>query len=194
MPLDEEDLATVRRFHQEFIDQGPGIKYTTYDRSPLPFDPTYRQLVLETDRQGREMSFLATPERYALIREMERENRIVPVVGDLAGDHALRETGRYLEEIQLPVTALYASNVEFLLWEGGVFGAFADNVVALPWAPGALLIRSVMGRYGRTHPHNVRRYHSTQSLQTLESLVDGHRTGAYGSYQELVTLHAIDPG
>ena len=192
--LDEEDAATIRRFHQEFIDHGLDLKYTTYDRPPRSVDPSYRQLVLETDLQGREMSFLATQERYAIIRGMERENRVVPVVGDLAGDHAMGEIGRYLEEIRLPLSVLYASNVEFLLWEGGTLGAFVENVVALPRAPGALLIRSIMGRLGRTHPHNVRGYYSTQSLQTLESLVDGHRAGDYGSYSELVTLHAINSG
>ena len=192
VPLDEQDLATIRRFHREFIDHGSGLKYTTYDRVPRPVDPTYGQLMLETDLQGREMSFLATPERYAIVREMERENRVIPVVGDLAGDHPMREIGRYLEEIRLPVLALYASNVEFLLWERGTLGAFVENVAALPRAPEALLIRSIMGRYGRAHPHNVRGYYSTQSLQTLESLVDAHRTGEYRSYSELVTRHAID--
>ncbi|MFG1691116.1 hypothetical protein ACGF5M_02980 [Gemmatimonadota bacterium] len=194
IPLDEEDVATIRRFHQEFIDHGPDLKYSTYDRGARPVDPSYRQLVLETDLQGREMSFLATTERYAIIREMSQKNRIVPVVGDLAGEHALQEIGRYLEEIQLPVSVLYASNVEFLLWEGGVLGAFVENVAALPLAPGALLIRSIMGRPGRTHPHNVRGYYSTQSLQTLESLVNAYRAGEYRSYNELVTRHAIDSG
>ena len=123
---------------------------------------------------------------------MERENRVIPVVGDLAGDHAMREIARYLEEIRLPVSVLYASNVEFLLWERGTLTAFVDNVAALPRAPDALLIRSIMGRPGRIHPHNVRGYYSTQSLQTLESLVDAHRAGEYGSYRELVTRHAID--
>jgi hypothetical protein len=194
IPLDDEDVATIRRFHQEFIDHGPDLKYTTYDRAPRPVDPSYRQLVLETDLMGREMSFLATAERYAIIRGMERENRVVPVVGDLAGEHALREIGRYLEEIRLPVSVLYASNVEFLLWEGGTLGAFVENVAALPRGPGALLVRSIMGRPGRTHPHNVRGYYSTRSLQTLESLVDAHRAGEYRSYNELVTRHAIDSG
>lgn len=193
VPLNDQDVATIQRFHQEFIDHGSGLKYTTYDRAPRSVDPTYRQLALETDLQGREMSFLATTERYAIVRDMERQNRVIPVVGDLAGDHAMREIGRYLEEIQLPVSVLYASNVEFLLWERETLGEFVENVAALPRAPDALLIRSIMGRPGRIHPHNVRGYYSTQSLQTLENLVDAHRAGEYRSYRELVTRHAIDP-
>jgi hypothetical protein len=190
--LEPGDLATLRRFHDAFIDAGLGLRFTSIGRPPRWYYPTFRQLLLETDLEGRQRNYLADAEGYAFLRTMQREDRVVPVVGDLGGSHALRAIGDELRRRGEAVSAFYTSNVEFYLFGRAAFTAYAENVASLPIAENGVLIRSYFPNQG-THPHAVGGYYSTQSLQTLESFVESHESGGYASYWSLVTADAIDP-
>ena len=62
-----------------------------------------------------------------------RANRIVPVIGNVAGTKAVRAIGAYAAEHGLVVSAFYLSNVEqYLMGRDGGFDAYAQNVKALP--------------------------------------------------------------
>jgi hypothetical protein len=146
-----------------------------------------------TDLSGRPSSYLARADDYLFLREMQRRNLVVPVVGDLAGEHALRAVGDEVRARGETVTALYVSNVEYYLFQDGVFERFAPNVASLPIDPRGVLIRSYFPSAGRAHPHAVRGFYSTQSLQTLETFVRAASGGGYRSYRDLVTRDAVDP-
>ena len=192
IPLSEDDLATIRRFHQVFIDAGLGLRFTSLGRPPQPYYPTYRQLVLETDHAGRQASYLGSHEGYEAVRRMHLEDRIVPVVGDLAGDHALREIGAVLRERGLDVTAVYASNVEFYLWRARSFDSWLDNLAELRWASNGVVIRSYFPNAGPRHPSAIPGYHATQALQPIETLLRARAERPFSSYWEAVTRDAID--
>lgn len=187
MTLSDDDLATIRRFHGSFVEAGPSLRFTTHGRAPRPYYPTFRQLLSETDVDGDRVSYLASRGRYRIVRELQLGNRIVPVVGDLAGSHALRELGEVMAEMGVELTALYASNVEFYLWRGGTFERWRENLRALPSVEGAVVIRSYFPNFGRGHPSAVRGYYATQSLQPVATLVDGR----FESYWDVVTRDAI---
>jgi len=85
VPLSDADLEKIRRFHSEFIRAGLDLRFRSHGRRPRPYYPTYRQLVLETDLDGRRVSFLAQEDHFRFVRSLQRRNLIVPVVGDLAG-------------------------------------------------------------------------------------------------------------
>ncbi len=191
--LSEDDRATLRRFHGEFIREGLSLRFKTFGRAPRPYYPTYRQLVLERDLEGRRANYLADEEDYRFVRELQLRNLVVPVVGDLAGPHALRAIAAYLEERGERVSVLYVSNVEFYLFQDRSFTDFAQNVLALPIDERSVLVRSYFPSFGGAHPHAVAGYYSTQSLQTLQSFVDATRNGGYRGYLELTTRDAIDP-
>ena len=193
VPLSEEDLATIGRFHGEFIRRGLDLRFTSFGRSPQPYYPTLRQLVLETDLDGRRGSFLARRKDYVFLRGMQVTNRVVPVVGDLAGPHALRAVGEEIRRRGLTVSAFYTSNVEFYVYRAGTFQTFASNVASLPIDESSLLIRSYFPSARGIHPFAVRGYRSTQLLQTLESLRERASGAGYGSYWDLVTLDVLDP-
>ena len=190
VPLSEGDLATIRRFHRTFIDAGLGLRFNTFGRAPRPYYPTYRQLVLETDRSGEPASYLASAEAYEAVRELHLANRIVPVVGDLAGAHAVREIGAVLREAGVELSAFYTSNVEFYLWGDGTFERWRANLETLPARDGAVVIRSYFPSFGRAHPSSVPGYYSTQSLQPVSVLV----SGGFDSYWELVTREVSESG
>jgi hypothetical protein len=187
LELSEDDLATIRRFHQAFIDAGLGLRFTTFGRPPRPHYPTHRQLVLETDLDGVQASYLADEAAYTVVRDLHLAHRIVPVVGDMAGGHALREMGDVMREMGVALTAFYASNVEFYLWRARTFDAWRANLATLPVADGAVVIRSYFPNFGGAHPSAVRGYYATQTLQPVSELL----AGGFGSYWDVVTRGII---
>ncbi len=183
IPLSDEDHQTIDRFHRAFVDAGLGLRFTSFGRAPRPYYPTYRQLVLETDIEGDPASYLANESRYAVVRELHLANRIIPVVGDLSGSEALQEIGGVMAEMGEELTAFYASNVEYYLWNAGTFERWLANLAELPRAPGAVLIRSYFPNFARPHPSAVAGYYSTQLLQPIEVLI----SGGFSSYWDVVT-------
>ena len=175
MQLTEEDLGTIRRFHDEFVSAGLDLRFSSHYRQPQPYYPTLRRLILERDRSGRQRSYLATEEAYRYLRRFQAEDRLIPVVGNLAGPTALEAIGDHLRARGLEVAAFYTSNVEFYLFQDGSFGRFAENVRSLPLAENGVFIRSYFNRFRRGHPATLPGYASTQLVQpyaTFNEAVD----------------------
>ncbi len=193
VPLTEQDYRTIRGIHDAFIQDGLSLRFNTFGRRPQPYYPTFRQLLLETDLTGKQANFLAQETSYQIVRDLQEKNLVVPVVGDLAGNHALRAIGRYVAALGEHVSFFYTSNVEFYLMQDRTFKRFGDNVSQLPYGEESVIARSYFGgRYRTRHPQAVPGYYSTQLLQTIASLVGRHQGPGYRSYMELVTTHALD--
>ncbi len=194
IPLSPADTVTISRFHSEFATNGLGIRFSSMNRRPRSYYPTYRQLILETDLTGRQASYLASEEAFRFVQSLERRNLIIPVVGDLAGEHALGAIGREIARRGERVSAFYTSNVEFYLMRGGTFARFAETLAALPRDEHSVIIRSYFGGvYGTPHAQSVQGYFSTQLLQTLDSFAGENARGGYETYFDLVSKHAIEP-
>lgn len=189
LELSSADLQTIERFHRAFISDGMDLRFHSFGRPPQWYYPTFRDLLLETDRAGRQRSMFATESAFQSVRTLSVTDRIVPVVGNLAGDHALRTIATYLRERDLAVSAFYTSNVEFYLYGDGTFDRFAANVVNLPLASSAVIIRSVFR--GR-HPLSLPGYGSTQVVQSLPAFVRVVRTGSFRGYWDLVTRDMVE--
>lgn len=195
VPLDERDLETIARFHRTFIDAGLDLRYTSHNRPPRAYYPTYRQLLLERDLTGKQGSYLASEADYRFLKSLQDRHLVIPVVGDLAGEHALAAIGRLVAERGEKVSAFYTSNVEqYLMRDGVSFDRFAANVRRLPRDPRSVIIRSYFGGgFYRQHPNTVPGYYSAQLLQTLESFVTEHEAGGYQTYRDVVTKHVLEP-
>jgi hypothetical protein len=194
VPLDSADLATIDRIHAAFIADGLGLRFTSFGRPPRAYYPTLRQLLLAEDRDGRRRGFLASAARYGVVRALQREDRVIPVVGDLAGDHALAAIGRDMARRGLTLSAFYTSNVEFYLWGDGTFDRFARTVAALPHDRRSVLVRSCFGyACGPAHPDAVPGHYSVQSAQAVDDFLAARRAGEVGSYAELVRARLLPP-
>jgi hypothetical protein len=195
VPLDERDLETIARFHRTFIDAGLDLRYTSHNRPPRAYYPTYRQLLLERDLTGKQGSYLAREADYRFLKSLEERHLVIPVVGDLAGDHAVVAIGRLIADRGDKLSAFYTSNVEqYLMRDGVSFDRFAANVRRLPRDQRSVIIRSYFGGgFYRQHPNTVPGYYSTQLLQTLESFVAEHEAGGYQTYRDVVTKHVLEP-
>ena len=60
VPMSDADRSTIDRFHRRFIEAGLGLQFNSTGRAPQYDYPTYRDMLLEVDRQGVRQSFLAS--------------------------------------------------------------------------------------------------------------------------------------
>jgi hypothetical protein len=186
----------IDRYRAEFIDEGLETRYSSLGRNNRLDYPTFGQLMLATDRAGNRISFLADEDLFQYVRAMQLENRIVPVVGNVAGDRAVKAIGQYAGEHSLKVSAFYLSNVEqYLMTRDGGFDAYARNVKALPRDSTSVIIRSYFGRFGRTHPlfvpgvTNI----STSMIEPIDTFVRAYDAGEIRTYPDLVFGRYIAP-
>ena len=142
--LTDEDLAGLKYVYNAFFEAGPNLTYSMGGRRGYAF-PSYADLMLATDDGGVARSYLASEASYQVLRDLQRRNLIVPVVGDFAGPKALKAVGAYLAGRGLTVTALYASNVESYLFRNDVWRGFYGNLASLPADGQSVLVRSLSG-------------------------------------------------
>jgi hypothetical protein len=89
-------------------------------------------------------SFLSSEENFQIVKKLEANNLIIPVVGDFAGLKAVRDVGRYITAHHAIVTAFYLSNVErYLFNTAGAWRKFYVNVAVLPYDKESVFIRSI---------------------------------------------------
>jgi hypothetical protein len=184
LALTEPDFGEIREIQGEFFRQGFEIKYDSWRSF---FFPSLKEFILETDLNGRHRNWLATVEGFEYVREMERSNRIVPIVGDFAGEQALRRLGRVLESRGATVSAFYLSNVEFYLFRQRKWPAFVDNVRELPTNDRSVFIRAYANLH-RPHPKMVDDHITVTLVQTIHAFLKNARAGRYHSLWDVVTL------
>jgi hypothetical protein len=193
-PLSQQDLERLDHVYSSFRKQGVEIsfRFGGANWSGSSGFPTLKDLILQNDLKGRPGNFLASEEDYQFVRDLQRRNRVIPVVGDFAGPKALASVGEYLRKNGYTVSAFYTSNVEQFLFQNGVFAVFAGNVRKLPIDGGSLFIRAVSYR-GQPHPANVPGYRTTTVLQKISVFLRDFDAGTYEDYWNLVTTHFIAP-
>ena len=157
---------------------------------------TYVQAMTAGDLDGNAHGFLASEDHYKIVRDVQLRNRLVPVVGDFAGDSALRNIGRHIAERQAIVDVFYVSNVERYLYEQGARqGRFYANVAALPLGPSSTFIRSVTRdiskRLGFPLPDAPGHWWSV--LSPMRADLEGVAAGRIDSYPKLFQRAAPQP-
>jgi hypothetical protein len=184
LALTEADFEEIRQIHGEFFRQGFEIKYDSWRSF---FFPSFKEFLLETDLNGRHRNWLASVEDFEYLREMQRSNRIVPLVGDFAGEQALRRLGRVLESRGATVSAFYLSNVEFYLFRQRKWPTFVDNVRELPTDERSVFIRAYANLH-RPHPKMVDDHITVSLVQGIHGFLRNARAGRYHSLWDVVTV------
>src|SRR5262245_53068373 len=98
MKLAPEEIETINRIHAAFFDGGPDLKFTSRNRPPRWYYPSYRDLMLEKDLTGKQCNYLVSEDDFRFLRSLQERNLIIPVVANLAGDRALKSIAQYLKE------------------------------------------------------------------------------------------------
>jgi hypothetical protein len=142
-PLNGEDLMRIESIHHVFFLAGTRIQYSPYGSFGGTVQPTYADLMAATDQAGQARSYLASEQSFAFVKDLERRNALVPVVGDFAGPKALRAIGSYARKRGSTISAFYVSNVEEYLRQDRTWQTFCANVAALPVDEDSSFIRAV---------------------------------------------------
>jgi hypothetical protein len=144
IPLSQEDLDGIARVYRTFYWYGPAMNYS----ASVALTPgsqgrgtNYRDLMVQSDGSGQGFSYLGSEEKFTFLKELERKNLVIPVVGNFSGPKALRAVGAYLKSHQATVTAFYLSNVESYLQRGGTWMEFCANVSTMPLDENSVFIR-----------------------------------------------------
>ena len=132
LPLPAEDLDGIEYVYHAFYWSGFAVRAS----------PTYEDLMTETDEGGAFKSYLASEERFAVMKSLEFRNLVIPVVGDFGGPKSIRAVGAYLKAHGATVSTFYLSNVEQYLEQDNKWQLFCGNVAALPLDMSSTFIRS----------------------------------------------------
>ncbi|HEY3131480.1 MAG TPA: hypothetical protein VGL91_18640 [Acidobacteriota bacterium] len=190
LSLSHQDWELLKYIYKNFYEEDLDIRYRSYGREFQWRYPTFRMLILERDVNHQLGNYMATEDDFLWLKRFQEEDRLVPVVGDLAGKVAMRNIARYLKDNRKLVRAFYVSNVEFYLIRNGVFEGYVDNVRALPVDDRSIFIRSYFG-YGMPHPEQVQPYWMTSLMQYIRSFLQQQDISPYYSYRDLAVRDFI---
>lgn len=185
--LDDQDARVIAFVYRSYFEGQLGLRFRSHGRRPMPHHPTYRGLLVEQGSSGETGHFLSRADDYAHVRGLAEAGRLVPVVGDFAGDNALRKIGAFVEEQGETVSAFYVSNVEFYLIRNDVFSRYVDNVRALPLGEGSQFIRAYFS-YGQPHPAGRPGHRSTLVRQKTKRFLELFDQGAFYNYWDVSVM------
>lgn len=188
--LDSSDLATLAYVDSVFFLSGPSLNYSSGSGNAGGFGrgfgrgmPSFSQIARTTDSAGANMGFLGTERGYRIVRDLERRNLLIPLVGNFAGPKALRAVGTWLRERSAFVNVFYTSNVEqYLFQQGDEWSRFYTNVGTMPVDPAARFIRSSTGGFGvRSNGFMM-----TQLTSGIDEVVKASADGSLGGYWDVL--------
>jgi hypothetical protein len=159
-PLTDGDRDGITWALSNYYRYGPGINYgSSLSGGAVPptivgassfggrgnSGATYASLMIAQDGLGENRSYLANEEKFNFLKDLETHNLVIPVVGDFAGNKAIRAVGQYLKSVDASVAAFYVSNVEQFLVQGNTWFNFCRSVRSMPLDETSMFIRSGMG-------------------------------------------------
>src|SRR5215471_14329867 len=116
LKLSADDLSKIEYVYRTFWDENLELRFSSIGRGNALNYPTFEEMLQETDRHGNQKSYLSSEELFQWLKKFEAENRLIPIVGDFAGPHALKTVGSFLRANGLHISTFYTSNVEFYLF------------------------------------------------------------------------------
>lgn len=191
-PLDAGDKKTLELSHRGFFKGQLEVRFELKPPQGRRY-PSLRELLVQKDPEGVARGFLASEEAFRFVQTMEREGRVIPVVGDFAGDRALPGIAAYLAREKIPVSAFYTSNVEQYLLEPKVWARWARNVAALPADDRSLFIRAYLDQ-GRRHPHEMKGHRTATVLQRIADFEDRQGKKPFTTFWEVTTERLLGDG
>lgn len=187
--LTAADLQALDYIYRAFATAGPDITYGFPNGGGRGFGrwPSFAQMMLESDGLGNNRSYLGDEANFRVLKEMQTNNQIVPLVGNFSGDKTMRTVGKYLKDHGAKVTAFYTSNVEqYLFQQGDDWQRFYNNVATLPLDSSSTFIRSLSNGNGfRPGSPNSR---SVQLLSSMVETLKAVQDGRVQSYYDMIQL------
>ena len=186
--LSSHDYQIIEKTYRVFLDRHLDLRweYMTSGNRGINF-PSFRDMLLEKDMDGRYGNFLNSDDDFYYIKNMQAANLIVPVTGDFAGKLALKNIAEYIRKRGDTVSAFYLSNVEYYLVSDGLMPGFSENVKRLPITDKSILIRAFVNLRSAAHPARVDNELMTTVMQYVSSFNRLFEQGRYRKYLDVGT-------
>jgi hypothetical protein len=186
-PLTPDDRRSLEYIYRAFFAEGPELRYSFPRQRNAPWFPSYADLMKATDRAGLNHSYLATEQNFRLLREFERNNLLIPIVGDFGGDKAIRTVGSYLREHGATANYIYTSNVEQYLFQADEYRRYYSSVATLPLNENSTFIRAFFNT-GFIYPPGIVTpdLHSVQLLDPVLGFLNAFRADKIHTYSDVV--------
>jgi hypothetical protein len=189
--LSSDDEAAIGYVLRAFFLGGPNLTYS----GPRPANtrtllPSYEDLMTDSDQNGEYRSYVATEELFQTVQQLEKNNLVIPVVGDFAGPAAIQAVGAYLKEHDATVTGFYLSNVEQYLFMNESWKMFYANVSELPLNSKSVFIRPLIntGQGYAASPLFRSGFHWDTLLFSIPELLAAFNGGMIQSYYDIIQM------
>jgi hypothetical protein len=177
--LSGSDRHDIEYVYKAFFGYGPELTYTSE-----PALPTYAQLMVTSDRDGENRSYLASEANFQIVQKLQSNNLVIPIVGDFAGTKAMRAVADYLKDHELVVNSFYTSNVEQYLFLQGNWDKFYVNVAQFPVNANSVFIRWIPRGSRFTSP--LKR--NSNALCPISEFMEAFTAGAIRTYRDVLTM------
>jgi hypothetical protein len=190
--LDADDKKTLEVVHRSFLDGQLELRFELKQKSGRRY-PTLREILIQKDPGGKQSGFLASESAFRFVQTMEKEDRIIPVVGDFAGDRAMPGVAAEIKKRGLTVSSFYVSNVEQYLFDPGVWARWSRNVSAFPTDENSIFIRAWLDQ-GKSHPQQIKGHRTATLLQRIADFEEHQAKKPYTSWLSVATDRVLDDG
>lgn len=183
------DQTSMRKVYNAFYEAGPDLTYTSYGNAQILGRgmPSYSDLMTATDESGRNWAYLASEEQFEAIRQLERNNLIVPLVGNFAGSKTIATVGQYIRDHHAIVTSFYLSNVEqYLFQQNDDWSRFYTNATTLPTDSSSTFIRSTADRRGAYPGRGRIRWPLRMLTSSIDEQIQAFKAGEIHSYYDVL--------
>ncbi len=183
--LGPAELGRIEAIHRRFFEDQLGLRFALKEANGRTY-PTLEEMLSATDTGGRARGFLADRHAFDVVASLQRQHRIVPLVGDFAGDRAMPGVAAAMKRDGQTLGTFYVSNVEQYLLEPAVWARWRRNVAAFPRAEGAVFVRAWLDQ-GRAHPRQREGHRTATLLASIDGFEAAQRERPYGSWWAIAT-------
>lgn len=188
--LSADDKKHIEAAHKAFFDGQFELKFSLKDNNGRAY-PTLREILGAKSPEGSQDGFLAKEDSFRYLQTMEKEHRIIPLVGDFAGKKAMPGLAAFLSKEGLVVSSYYVSNVEQYLLEPKEWEAWKSNVKALPKDDESLYIRAYLDQ-GKKHPKEMKGHRTASVLQSMKNFDEVFGPKKATTLYEISTTNVLD--
>ena len=190
LSLTEADRSKITEIRRRFFQEGLGLRFALHESNGRTY-PSLADNLRAVGRDGTQ-SFLADEGAFRFVQELQRAGRVVPVVGDFAGEHAFARLAEYLRADGSAVSVFYVSNVEQYLLDPAKFAAYRKNVAQLPANDQSLFIRAYLDQ-GRRHPKQRDGQRTATALFRIQDFSELWADKKTTTFWALATERMIEP-
>lgn len=187
--LSADDEAGIKKMHKAFFTDQLAIRFELHEKNGRLY-PTLREILKSRSPSDASGSFLASEDDFRYVQTMQKEGRIIPIVGDFAGDHAVPQLAQYLKSEGKNVGVFYVSNVEQYLLEPKAWAKWVRNVKALPKTDKSLFLRAYLDQ-GRKHPAQLKGHRTASVLARMSDFEKSFGEKATTTFWALCTENQL---